>query len=214
MSDAASGRESAWALLREAVRGSERDFARAPLRKAIPLLAVPMVLEMAMEAVFAIVDVFFVSKLGPAAIATVGLSESLVTLVYALGIGIAMPVTAMVARRWGEGDASAASRVGGQALVLGVGIGLVLGLPAALVADELLAAMGAEPAVIEQGSGYATVQLGTNVVIMLLFILNAVFRGAGDATDGVFVTIALAYSLAAMLAFLAFRRGRWKLVKV
>jgi putative MATE family efflux protein len=174
--------QSTWALLGEALRGSERDFARAPLRKAIPLLAIPMVFEMAMEAVFAIVDVFFVSKLGPDAIATVGLTESLVTLVYALGIGIAMPVTAMVARRFGEGDPRSASRVAGQALLLGLALGLVLGLPAPFFAGDLLALMGAEPAVVEQGRGYAAVALGTNVVIMLLFILNAVFRGAGAAS--------------------------------
>lgn len=173
--------QSAWALLWEAVRGSERDFARLELRKAIPLLAIPMVFEMAMEAIFAVVDVFFVSQLGPDAIATVGLTESLVTLVYALGIGIAMPITAMVARRYGAGDRKAASRVAGQALLLGLGLGLLLGLPAPWLADDLLVLMGAEPAVVEHGSGYAAVLLGTNAVIMLLFILNAVFRGAGDA---------------------------------
>jgi putative MATE family efflux protein len=181
MSDAAEPEQSTWALLREALRGSERDFARAPLRKAIPLLAIPMVFEMAMEAVFAIVDVFFVSQLGPDAIATVGLTESLVTIVYALSVGIAMPVTAMVARRFGEGDPRSAARVGGQALLLGLVLGLVLGLPAPFFAGDLLAVMGASPAVVEHGSGYAAVALGTNVVIMLLFILNAVFRGAGDA---------------------------------
>lgn len=181
MRDAAKSRESTWALLREALRGSERDFARAPLSQAIPLLAIPMVFEMAMEAVFAVVDVFFVSRLGPDAIATVGLTESLVTLVYALGIGISMPVTAMVARRFGEGDARSASRVAGQALLLGLSLGVLLGLPAPFIAGDLLALMGAEPTVVEHGRGYAAVALGTNVVIMLLFILNAVFRGAGDA---------------------------------
>jgi putative MATE family efflux protein len=149
MTDAAKSSQSTWALVREAIRGSEQDFARLELRKAIPLLAIPMVLEMSMEAIFAVVDVFFVSRLGSDAIAIVGLTESLVTLIYALCIGMAMPVTAMVARRWGEGDARAASRVGGQALLLG----LVLG-----------------------------VLLGSNVVIILLFLLNAVFRGAGDAS--------------------------------
>lgn len=181
MRDADTSRQSTWSLLREALAGSERDFARAPLSQAIPLLAIPMVFEMAMEAVFAVVDVFFVSRLGPDAIATVGLTESLITLVYALGIGIAMPVTAMVARRVGEGDPRSAARVAGQALLLGLGLGLVLGLPAPFIAGDLLALMGAEPSVVEQGRGYAAVALGTNVVIMLLFLLNAVFRGAGDA---------------------------------
>ncbi len=182
MTHASKSSESTWALVREAFRGSERDFARLELRKAIPLLAIPMVIEMAMEAIFAIVDVFFVSRLGANAIAIVGLTESLVTLVYALCIGMAMPVTAMVARRWGEGDAKAASRVGGQALLLGVVLGVLLGLPAPLLADDLLLLMGAEPEVAEQGQGYAAVLLGTNVVIILLFLLNAVFRGAGDAS--------------------------------
>lgn len=182
MTDASTSRQSTWALVREAIRGSEQDFARLELRKAIPLLAIPMVLEMSMEAVFAIVDVFFVSRLGPDAIAIVGLTESLVTLVYALCIGMAMPVTAMVARRWGEGDAKAASRVGGQALLLGVVLGVLLGLPAPFLADDLLLLMGAEPEVAEQGQGYAAVLLGSNVVIILLFLLNAVFRGAGDAS--------------------------------
>jgi putative MATE family efflux protein len=173
--------QSAWSLLREAVRGSDRDFARLDLRRAIPLLAIPMVLEMALEAVFAIVDIYFVSRLGPDAIATVGLTESLVTIIYALGVGMAMPVTAMVARRFGEGDAEAASKVAGQALLLGLGLGLALGVPAPWIADDLLRLMGATPAVVEQGSGYTAVLLTTNVVIMLLFLLNAVFRGAGDA---------------------------------
>ncbi len=174
-------RESAWALLREALGGSQRDFGRVSLRKAIPLLAIPMVFEMAMEAIFAVVDVYFVSSLGPDAVATVGLTESIVTLVYALCIGVSMPVTAMVARRFGEGDPKAAARVGGQALLLALGFGLLIGLPAPFVAADLLELMGAEPAVVEHGSGYAQVLLGTNAVIMLLFILNAVFRGAGDA---------------------------------
>lgn len=174
-------RQSIWALVCEAVRGSDRDFARLELRKAIPLLAIPMVLEMAMEAIFALADVFFVARLGPNAIATVGLTESLVTIVYALGIGIAMPVTAMVSRRYGEGDRKAASRVGGQALLLALGVGLLLGLPAPLFADDLLRVMGAEASVVDEGWGYAAVLMGTNAVIMLLFILNAVFRGAGDA---------------------------------
>lgn len=174
-------RQSIGSLILEAVRGGDHDFARLELRRAIPLLAIPMVLEMAMEAIFALVDVFFVAKLGPDAIATVGLTESLVTIVYALGIGIAMPVTAMVSRRFGEGDRKAASRVGGQALLLALALGLLLGLPAPFVADDLLRMMGAEPAVVDEGWGYAAVLMGTNAVIMLLFILNAVFRGAGDA---------------------------------
>lgn len=181
MDPPAEARPSRWALLKEALAGSDRDFARVELRLAIPLLAIPMVFEMAMEAIFAVVDVYFVSRLGPDAVATVGLTESVITLVYAVAIGMAMPVTAMVSRRIGEGDHEAAGRVGGQALILALGFGLLVGIPAPLFADDILAVMGAEPQVVAQGSGYATVMLGFNAVIMLLFILNAVFRGAGDA---------------------------------
>ena len=171
-----------WRLVGEALGGSDRDFARLRLRRAIPLLAIPMVLEMAMEAIFAITDIYFVSRIGPDAIATVGLTESLITLVYALAIGLSMPVTAMVARRYGEGDREAAARAGAQAIWVGVGFGLLIGVPAPFFAEELLRLMGAEPAVVASGSGFTAVLMGTNVVIMLLFIQNAIFRGAGDAT--------------------------------
>lgn len=174
-------RESFWQLAREALRGSDRDFARLDLRRAIPLLAIPMVLEMAMESIFAVADVFFVSKLGPDAVATVGLTESIITLIFALAIGIAMPVTAMVARRFGEGDTEGAARVAGQAIWLGLGISLLIGIPAPFFAKSLLAAMGAEASVIESGWGFTAVLTATNAVIMLLFINNAIFRGAGDA---------------------------------
>ena len=176
-------RQSTLSLVLEAVRGSDRDFARLDLRRAIPLLAIPMVFEMAMEAIFAIVDVFFVSRLGPAAIATVGLTESVITIVYALGVGIAMSVTAMVSRRWGENKREEAAQVGGQALIVGLGIGLLLGIPAPFFAADILRMMGAEPDVIEMGTGFTAVALAANPVIMLLFILNAVFRGGGDAAS-------------------------------
>ncbi|MEM7158323.1 MAG: MATE family efflux transporter [Myxococcota bacterium] len=176
-------RQSTLSLVLEAVRGSDRDFARLDLRRAIPLLAIPMVFEMAMEAIFAIVDVFFVSRLGPAAIATVGLTESVITIVYALGVGVAMSVTAMVSRRWGEGKRDEAAMVGGQAMMVGLGIGLVLGVPAPWFAADILRMMGAEPDVVEMGSGFTAVALAANPVIMLLFILNAIFRGGGDAAS-------------------------------
>ncbi len=181
MSDATESKPSIFALAKEAIAGSERDFARLELRLAIPLLAIPMVLEMALEAIFAVADVFFVSRLGPDAIATVGLTESVVTLIYAMSIGISIPVTAMVSRRFGEGDRDAASKAGGQALLVALALGLLLGIPAPFFADDVLRLMGASPQVVEQGQGYTAVMLATNVVIMLLFILNAVFRGAGDA---------------------------------
>lgn len=169
------------AILRESLTGSDRDFARLELRMAIPLLAIPMVFEMGMEAVFALADVFFVSRLGADAIATVGLTESVLTLIYAMAIGMAMPVTAMVARRYGEGDRDGASRVGAQALLLALGVGLAIGIPAPFFADEILVWMGAEPTVVAMGSGYTAIMLGTNAAIMMLFIAGAIFRGAGDA---------------------------------
>lgn len=177
----ASKKQSIVSLIGEALRGGDHDFARLDLRRAIPLLAIPMVFEMAMEAIFAVVDVFFVARLGAGAIATVGLTESVITIVYAFGIGIAMPVTAMVSRRVGEGDLKAASQAGGQALLLGLVVGLVFGLPAPFFAADILELMGADAAVVELGSTYTAVLIGSNVVIVLLFILNAVFRGAGDA---------------------------------
>ncbi|MCH9685067.1 MAG: MATE family efflux transporter [Deltaproteobacteria bacterium] len=180
MSHHDESKQSILALFREALRGSDRDFARLDLRRAIPLLAIPMVFEMGMEAVFAIVDVVFVARLGPQAIATVGLTESVVTLVYALGVGIAMPVTAMVARRVGEGDRNAASTVGGQALLVALAVGLLISLSAPWFAADILRGMGAETAVVDTGRGYASVVMGSSAFIMLLFILNGVFRGAGD----------------------------------
>ncbi len=145
------------------------------------LLAIPMVLEMAMESVFAVADVFFVAKLGADAVATVGLTESVLTLVYAVAIGLSMATTATIARRVGEGDKDGAARAGFQAILIGVVLSVVVGLPAFLFAADVLRLMGAEQGVIDIGSGYAAVLLGTNLVIMLLFLNNAIFRGAGDA---------------------------------
>ncbi|TPV94639.1 MAG: MATE family efflux transporter [Myxococcales bacterium FL481] len=140
-----------------------------------------MVLEMGMESVFAVCDVFFVGRLGAAAVATVGLTESLMVLVYALAFGLAMSTTAVVARRYGEGNVRGAGRAGVQALLLGGGISLVVGIVGVGFAPQLLASMGAEPEVLETGGWYARVLLGTNLVVMLLFLGNAVFRGVGDA---------------------------------
>ncbi len=182
MNDTSEPRQSIFALFAEALRGSDRDFARLDLRRAIPLLAIPMVLEMALEAVFAVVDVFFVARLGPDAIATVGLTESVITLVYALGVGIAMPVTAMVARRVGEGDRPGAAKVGGQALLVALGVGLSIAVFTPWFAGDVLRLMGAEPQVVDGGRVYAAVLMSSSSLIMLLFILNGVFRGAGDAS--------------------------------
>jgi putative MATE family efflux protein len=171
----------ALATLREALRGGHGDFTEGPVGRAVVLLAIPMVLEMALESVFAVVDVFWVSRLGAQAVATVGLTESILSLLYALAIGLSMAATAMVARRIGERDRESAARTAVQAIALGVLIAVPLGIAGALLAPRLLALMGASPDVVASGSRFMAVMLGGNVVIVLLFLINAIFRGAGDA---------------------------------
>jgi len=170
-----------WRSIAEALRGSQRDYTTGPVPRAIFILAVPMVLEMVMESVFAVCDVFFVSRLGAAAVATVGLTESWLTLVYAIALGLAASVSAIVARRAGERDREGAARAAGQGILVGLGVALLIGAAGAALAPRLLGVMGASPDVIGMGSTYARVMLGGNVVIVMLFLLNAVFRGSGDA---------------------------------
>jgi putative MATE family efflux protein len=168
--------------IREAIRGSSRhDYTQGPIGRAILMLAVPMVLEMLMESVFAVVDVFFVARLGANAVATVGLTESLLTLIYTAAVGLSIGATAMIARRTGERDAEGAARTAVQVIALGLIMGLLLGLCGVLLAPRLLRVMGASTEVVNSGATYTRVMLGGNVVIMLLFLINAVFRGAGDA---------------------------------
>jgi putative MATE family efflux protein len=170
-----------WRDLREAIRGSEQDFTAGSLRRAVFLLAVPMVLEMALESVFAVVDVFFVARLGADAVATIGLTEAVLTLIFAVAIGLSTATTAMVARRVGEKDADGAARAAVQALALGLLVSLALGGAGALLAPRLLGWLGASPAIVAGGSGYTAVLLGGCSTVLLLFLCNAVFRGAGDA---------------------------------
>lgn len=167
--------------LKEAIAGTELDFTTGKLSRAIFLLSVPMVLEMMLESVFAVVDIFFVSKLGPDAIATVGLTESVITLVYAIAIGLSMATASMVSRRIGEKNPDAAGVVAVQAILAGILISLLIALPGALFAGDVLELMGASPVIVTEMKGYTTWMLGGNVVIMLLFIINAIFRSAGDA---------------------------------
>jgi putative MATE family efflux protein len=172
---------SFWASVREAVGGSRQDFTQGPLGRAILLLAVPMILEMVMESIFAIVDVFWVSKLGADAVATVGITESMLAIVYAISLGLSMSAAAMVARRIGERNPDQAAVSAVQAIGVGVAVGLVVGTTGSLMGPKLLEWMGASPALVATGHRYTSVMLGSSFVILQLFLINAIFRGAGDA---------------------------------
>ena len=165
----------------EAVSGTEQDFTEGKLSRAILLLSIPAVLEMIMESIFVIVDIYFVSKLGADAVATVGITESMITIVYAISIGLAMATTSMVSRRIGEKKNDAASVTAFQAILTGTIVSVLIAVPGSLFADDLLRIMGANGKIVDTMSGYARIMLGGNIVIMLLFIINAVFRSAGDA---------------------------------
>ncbi|MFZ1051243.1 MAG: MATE family efflux transporter [Candidatus Sulfotelmatobacter sp.] len=170
-----------WASLVEAVRGSHQDYTTGSLNRAILLLAVPMVLEMVLESLFAVVDVFWVSRLGANAVATVGLTESLLSLVFSVAMGLSLSTTAMVARRIGEKDPEGAAVAGVQAIALGLFVSLAIGVPCFLMAPNLLRLMGASPEIVATGSGYTRICLGGSFAVLLLFLNNAIFRGAGDA---------------------------------
>lgn len=178
--------ESLWkrsiSFLSEALRDNDEDFTTGPIRRALALLAIPMMLEMAMESIFAVVDIAFVSRLGTDAVAAVGITEALITVLYGIAIGLGMGLTAMVARRIGEKDAEAAALVTGQSIWIGAFLSIVIGIAGVIYARELLEIMGASPSVIQQGQGFTAVLLGGSVSIIYLFLLNAAFRGAGDAT--------------------------------
>lgn len=178
---AAEGPHSLWSELREAVRGTNADYTKIPLRRAVFLLAVPMVLELVLESTFAVVDIFFVAKLGPSAVATVGLTETYLFLLYSIAMGLAMAVTAIVARRIGEDRREEAAISAVQAIF----IALLVAVPVAVIGivfpQDLLRLMGADAWSIEHGYKYTQWMLGGNAVIMLLFVINAIFRGAGDA---------------------------------
>src|SRR5215471_10203034 len=170
-----------WSSIREALRGSHQDFTTGSLNRAILLLAIPMILEMVLESLFAVVDVFWVGRLGADAVATVGLTESLFSLVFAVGLGLSLSTTAMVARRIGEKDPQGAAVAGVQAIFLGFGVSVLVGIPSFVYAADLLRLMGASPSIVATGSSYARIALGGSGVLLLLFLNNAIFRGAGDA---------------------------------
>ncbi len=166
----------------QALIGNEStDYTKIKLSKAIFLLAIPMVLEMIMESIFAIVDIYFVSKLGADAVASVGITESVITVVYAIAFGLSMATTALVSRRIGEKRPVKAAHVAWQAITAGILISIIIAIPGLLFSHKILELMGASQNLLDHYSGYATIMLGGNIVIMLLFINNAIFRGAGDA---------------------------------
>jgi putative MATE family efflux protein len=173
--------QTLWSAVKESIRGSHRDYTRGPIGRAILLLAIPMVLEMIMESVFAVVDIFWVSHLGTDAAATVGLTESLMTLVYTLAIGLSIGAMAMVARRIGEQNPDGAARAAVQAIVLALTVSILIGAIGAPLAPRLLTLMGGSPWVIEHGSAFTRVMLAGNASVVMLFMINAIFRGAGDA---------------------------------
>src|SRR5262249_26757541 len=170
-----------WAAIRESLRGSHQDYTTGPIGRAIILLAIPMVLEMCMESIFAVVDIKWVSYLGPDAMATVGLTESLLTLIYAIAIGLSIGATATVARRIGERDRDGAARAAVQAVFLGLLVAFVIALIAAPLAPRLLRVMGAAPSVIQRGVWFTRIMLGCNATVVMLLMINGIFRGAGDA---------------------------------
>jgi putative MATE family efflux protein len=173
--------KSLWTELKDAIRGSEADYTEIKIGKAVFLLAVPMILELIMESTFAVVDIFFVGKLGPSAVATVGLTETYLFLLYSIGMGLSMAVTAIVARRIGEKEKEKAGITAVQAIMIALLVSVPFAIGGIFFAKDLLTLMGGDEWTIEHGFRYTQWMLGGNAVIMLLFIINSVFRGAGDA---------------------------------
>ena len=178
-----------WRLLKDALRGKEYDYTQGSLSTAIFLLAIPMVFEMVMESVFALVDIYFVSQVSTNAVATIGLTESVVSLIYAVAVGISMAATAVVSRRIGEGDQEGAKNAATQVIYLGLGVSIVFSLVGIYFAKEILGLMKASPDLIEEGYQYTQILIGGNTTIVLLFLINAIFRGAGNASYAMWVLI-------------------------
>jgi putative MATE family efflux protein len=172
---------SFWNIFRLALKGGEANILEGNLNRAIILLAIPMTLEMVMESLFAVVDIYFVSKIGINAIAAVGLTESMMTITYSLGFGLAMGTTAMVSRRVGEKDNKGASAAAVQSIYLGIIISVPIMIVGIFYSEDLLRIMGASESIIEEGAGYTKLLFGSNLIIILLFLINGIFRGAGDA---------------------------------
>ncbi len=167
--------------LKQSLRGEQQDYTQGSIRKAVFLLAIPMILELSLESVFAVVDMFFVGKLGQNAIATVGLTESVVTIIYSVAIGLSTAATAVVARRIGEKNPEAAAHAGAQSIIIALIATVVLSIAGIVFAADVLRLMGASAEVIKEGTVFTRIMLGGSVAIMLLFLINGIFRGAGDA---------------------------------
>jgi putative MATE family efflux protein len=173
--------DSLWRAVLQSLRGEQHDYTTVRLNRAVLLLAVPMMLEMVMESLFAVADVFWVSRLGKEAVAVIGITESIMTLVYAVAIGMSIAATAIVARRIGEKDPERASHAAGQIVLIGVLIAAGLGVLLGGLARQILTAMGAGDEIVSLGTNFARIMLGGNATVFLIFLINAIFRGAGDA---------------------------------
>src|SRR5690606_13054981 len=171
-----------WKLFKEALQGKDQDFTKINIKTGIFLLSVPMILEMIMESLFAVVDIFFVGRLGNDAVATVGLTEAVIVIVYSVGVGISMAATAMVSRRFGEKNFFEAGTAAFQLLIFGGIISIIIGVLGFVFAADVLKLMGATPEVVEIGTDYTRIIFAGNTAIMLLFLINGAFRGAGQAT--------------------------------
>lgn len=170
-----------WSLIKKSLRGGEYDYTQGSIRHAIILLAIPMILELSLESVFAVVDMFFVGKLGESAIATVGLTEAVAAIVYSIAIGLSAAATAMIARRTGEKNEEGASHAGAQTIVLSLLVAVVISILGIVFASDILRIMGAKPDVVREGAIFTQILLGGSVVIILIFLINGIFRGAGNA---------------------------------
>ncbi|MDE0536777.1 MATE family efflux transporter [Tenacibaculum sp. L6] len=184
-----TSKQTIFSLFKDAILGRQQDFTQGSIRKAVFLLAIPMILEMLMESIFALVDIIYVSRVSVNAVATVGLTESVLTLVYAVAIGLSMAATALVARRTGEKDNEGANQTAVQVIFLGIFISILISIVGILYPKEILELMGGEPDLIEEGYRYTQVLLGGNITVMLLFLINAIFRGAGNASIAMWTLI-------------------------
>jgi putative MATE family efflux protein len=173
---------SVYSVIKQALSGEHRDYTTGSIRRAVIFLSIPMILEMCMESVFAVVDIFFVGRIGKEAVATVGLTESVLTLVYSMAIGLSMAATALVARRTGEKNPEGAAHAAAQAINLALGVTVVVSLAGVFLAPDILRVMGASPETVATGAPYTRILFGGSVVIMLLYLINGIFRGAGNAS--------------------------------